>query len=308
MEDYNELYRKYHQLLRDHENLKNDYQDLQVLYNNLIEHSTFVENELDEKLKIIEEANKKINHSINYARRIQSAVFPDKSQLHKLLPRSFILHRSRDVVSGDFYWFKKVDHRIFIAAADCTGHGIPGAFMSMLGIAFLNEVTQHSERAADQILEDLRDRMKSSLHQQGYTKETKDGMDMAFCAVDTYNHILEFSGAYRPLYHFRNNTLNVYKGTRVPIGISFREKPFNKLQIKLQPHDTFYMFSDGYTDQISPEREKYKIKRFKDLLQKIHHLDFQEQKSILERELDSWQKEEEQVDDILAMGFSVEGL
>ena len=308
MDDYIDLYQKYHQLIKDYDNLKSEYQDLHVLYNNLIEHSTFVENELDEKLKIIETANKKINQSITYAKRIQSAVFPNKSHLYNIFPQSFVLHRSRDVVSGDFYWFRKADHRIFIAAADCTGHGIPGAFMSMLGIAFLNEVAQRSEQPADQILEDLRERMKSSLHQQGNTKETKDGMDLAFCAIDTERNTLQFSGAYRPLYHFRDNTLNVYKGARGPIGISFREKPFTKKEIKLQPNDTFYMFSDGFIDQISPEREKYKTKRFKNLLQEIHNLDMQKQKAILEEELDNWQQDEEQVDDILVVGFKVEGL
>lgn len=308
MDDFADLHKKYNQLLKEHEDLKNEYQDLHVLYNNLIEHSTFVENELDEKLKIIEYANKKINQSISYAQKIQSAVFPNKSQLHNLFPQSFVLHRSRDIVSGDFYWFKKVNHRIFIAAADCTGHGIPGAFMSMLGIAFLNEVTQHSEMDAHQILEDLRKRMKSSLHQQGYTKEAKDGMDLAFCAIDTHNNILEFSGAYRPLYLFRNNTLNVYKGTRVPIGISLREKPFTKHVIELQPEDTFYMFSDGYVDQIAPNREKYKTKRFKNFLQQIHTYDLPKQKSLLEEELDNWQKDKEQVDDILVMGFRVNDL
>lgn len=306
MDDQKDLNKKYQQLLKDYKNLENEYHDLNVLYNNLIEHSTFVENELDEKLKIIEDANKKINQSITYAKRIQSAVFPNTTQLYKFFPQSFVLHRSRDVVSGDFYWFKKVDHRIFIVAADCTGHGIPGAFMSMLGIAFLNEVTQQSSVPADQILENLRERIKSSLHQQGYTKETKDGMDLAFCSVDTQKNILQFSGAYRPLYHFRNNTLHEFKGARVPIGISFREKPFTKHEIKLQPGDTFYMFSDGFVDQISPNREKYKSKRFKKLLHKIHTLDMKKQKDLLEQELDNWQKDEEQVDDILVMGFRVD--
>jgi serine phosphatase RsbU (regulator of sigma subunit) len=308
MDDYMDLYQKYHQLLKDYDNLKSEYQDLHVLYNNLIEHSSFVENELDEKLKIIEAANKKINQSITYAKRIQSAVIPNKSHLSTIFPQSFVLHRSREVVSGDFYWFRQVGHRIFIAAADCTGHGIPGAFMSMLGIAFLNEVAQRSEQPANQILEDLRERMKTSLHQQGTTKETKDGMDLAFCAIDTEKNTLQFSGAYRPLYHFRNNTLNVYKGARGPIGISFREKPFTKKEIQLQPNDTFYMFSDGFVDQISPEREKFKTKRFKNLLQEIHNLDMQKQKTILEEELDNWKQDEEQVDDILVMGFKVEGL
>jgi len=308
MDDYVHLHQKYNQLLKEYEDLKNEYQDLHVLYNNLIEHSTFVENELDEKLKIIEDANKKINQSISYAQKIQSAVFPKKSNLYELFPQSFVMHRSRDVVSGDFYWFKKVNHRIFIAAADCTGHGIPGAFMSMLGIAFLNEVTQHAEMDAHQILEDLRERMKSSLHQQGYKKETKDGMDLAFCAIDTQKNTLQFSGAYRPLYLFRENSLNVYKGTRVPIGISLREKPFTKHEIELQPDDTLYMFSDGYVDQIGTNREKYKTKRFKNLLQEIHTLDMQKQKAILEEEMDNWQKDEEQVDDILVMGFRVNGL
>ncbi|MGM0532394.1 MAG: PP2C family protein-serine/threonine phosphatase [Bacteroidota bacterium] len=308
IDDYVHLHQKYHQLLKDYNHLKNEYQDQKVLYNNLIEHSTFIENELDEKLKIIENANKKINQSITYAKRIQYAVFPQKSELYNLLPHSFILHRSRDVVSGDFYWFKKVDHRIFIAAADCTGHGIPGAFMSMLGIAFLNEVTQHTERPADQILEDLRDRMKSSLHQQGDPKETKDGMDLAFCAIDMQKNILEFSGAYRPLYHFRDNQLNEYKGNRVPIGISIKERPFIKHEIKLQPGDTFYIFSDGYIDQITPNRKKYKSRRFKNFLQDIHTFDLPKQKALLEEELDNWQKNEEQVDDILVMGFRINNL
>ena len=190
---------------------------------------------------------KQITDSIEYASRIQTAVLPPGEYISKLIPEHFILYKPRDIVSGDFYWITHKDEKIVIAAVDCTGHGVPGAFMSMLGFAFLNEiVNKNTELKASTILNQLRDYVKESLHQTGKDDETKDGMDIALCIIDPENLRLQYSGAYNPLYLIRNDNFISLKADRMPIGIHIIEKEsFTNHEIDIQTGDVVYMFTDG---------------------------------------------------------------
>lgn len=264
--------------------------------------------EVVEKNKKIEQQNIAITDSIRYAKRIQTAVLPDK-QTCKLFDY-FIYFAPKDIVSGDFYWvhhFEKQKRLIFIAA-DCTGHGVPGAFMSMLGTSFLNEIVAKLDiNHSDSILNHLRNYVINTLSQglkEGDKDERKDGMDMALVSIDLNTMILEFSGANNPLVFIRNGELTEYKPDKMPIGAYVKQNiPFKRTEIQLQPGDTFYMFSDGYVDQFGgPGGRKYMKKNFKDYLLSIHHLPFNEQKEILRKEMNSWMEGHEQIDDQIVLG------
>jgi len=256
----------------------------------------------------ISEKNKSITDSIEYASRIQTAVLPSEEYAKEILPEHFILFRPRDIVSGDFYWMTKKDNLVVVIAADCTGHGVPGAFMSMLGVSFLNEiVNRHEATSANVILNNLRSDIKKTLGQEGKEGEAKDGMDIALCIIDLENMDMQYSGAYNPLYLFRNNELIEVKADRMPIGIYVKEKDsFTNNEIKLKKGDVFYIFSDGFQDQFGGEKGmKYKTKNYKRLLLDIHHKPMAEQHEILDTTIDEWRGEWEQVDDIIIMGIRV---
>lgn len=262
--------------------------------------------EIEKQRDEIADKNKSITDSIEYAKRIQTAVLPSKELAAEILPEHFILFRPRDIVSGDFYWFTKKDNLLIITAADCTGHGVPGAFMSMLGVSFLNEiVNKHDIRKANEILNHLRADVKKTLSQTGKEGEAKDGMDIALCIVDLENMKLQYAGAYNPMYMFRNNELMEFKADRNPIGIYIKEKDsFTNNEIDIQPGDVFYIFSDGYEDQFGGENgEKFKSKNFKALLQQIHQKPMAEQREILNANIDNWRGKWEQVDDIIVLGI-----
>jgi serine phosphatase RsbU (regulator of sigma subunit)/TPR repeat protein len=255
----------------------------------------------------IEHSHKHITASINYAKRIQTAILPSEKLRAEILPEHFILFKPRDIVSGDFYWMQKMDNYLFVAVADCTGHGVPGAFMSMLGISYLNEIIRKKEiNQANQVLNELRNRIKETLDQTGKKGESKDGMDIAFYVIDTNTNKLQFSGANNPLYIFRNKELIIYKANRQPIGIHIKEKPFSNHEIQLETGDSIYAFSDGYVDQFGGENgQKYLKKRFKETLTNIQDMNMKEQKQILEQELTNWQGKSKQIDDILVLGIKV---
>ena len=263
-----------------------------------------------------------ITDSIRYAKRIQSAVLPPAEMLSASLPDHFVLFKPKDIVSGDFYWMKQLNGYTIITAVDCTGHGVPGAFMSMLGIAFLNEIVRKKEvtQACD-VLNELRHQIKTTLRQEGKegeaktssyeASEVKDGMDMALCVIDHKNMKLQYSGAYNPLYLFRKNTegfeLIETKADRMPIGIYLKEKEsFSNHEIELQKDDRFYIFSDGYADQLGGKNgKKFMTKNFKQLLHDIQDHSMPEQKEKLETAIINWMQNEEQVDDILVVGVRV---
>ena len=253
-----------------------------------------------------------ITESINYAQRIQSAMLPPESYVNELLDKVFILFKPRDIVSGDFYWFKQVNKYTIIAAADCTGHGVPGAFMSMLGMSYLNEIVQRREiTQANQVLNEMRSQIIHSLRQHGRPEETKDGIDMAICVLDQKTRMMQYGGANNPLYIIRGTTgkpeLIEIKPDRMPVGYyQGRFKTFTNNDIQLEHGDVFYLFSDGYVDQKGGKDEKkFLSKNFKNLLIKIHQEPMLEQKRILEKTLTKWMGDQPQIDDILVIGVRI---
>ena len=265
--------------------------------------------EIERQRYEIEIKNKNITDSIQYASRIQTAILPPDEYIKDTLPQHFILFKPRDIVSGDYYWMTKKDDEIVLAVADCTGHGVPGAFMSMLGVAFLNEIVNRAEKlVASNILNGLRDQVKKSLRQTGKKDEAKDGMDIALCVFDIAKKQLQFAGAYNPLYILRKGELIQLKADRMPIGIYYKEKEsFTNHIMDLESDDVIYLFSDGYNDQFGgSDGKKFMIKQFQNLLIEIYQKPLDEQKEILNSTLEKWMGKHEQVDDILVIGFKIE--
>ncbi len=256
----------------------------------------------------LEKQNREITESIRYAARIQKAILQQDKLSENLDFKPLIYFKPRDIVSGDFYWFKKIENKFFVAAADCTGHGVPGAMLSMLGVSYLNEIILSKKNLkASEMLENLRIHFKESISKNSSSQ--KDGMDIAFCIIDMEKKTLEYAGAYNPLYLIRNNELLEYKATRNPIGAYMKEKKFEDHCIYLKEHDFIYIFSDGYVDQFGGKKqEKFKTKRFKNLLLKIHKQKINEQHEILEQNLENWKNNLNQIDDILIIGISIDSL
>jgi serine phosphatase RsbU (regulator of sigma subunit) len=264
--------------------------------------------ELKEAYDIIEEKNKDITASINYASRIQRAMLPDPKEIRGLTGTSFVLYLPKDIVSGDFYWFTKSDNKLIIVAGDCTGHGVPGALMSMLGISSLEEiVNRRNITDSAEILDELRTEIQRALHQRGKTEGTKDGMDIALCVIDKKKKSIQYSGAYNNLYLIRNSELIEYRADRMPIGIyEHANNNFTRHDIATEEGDIIYMFSDGYADQFGgPDNKKYKYSTLKESLMKIHKLPLQKQKEKLEKEFLKWKGDNSQVDDVIIIGLKI---
>ena len=262
---------------------------------------------ISEQKDKIEKQQKELSESLHYASSIQSALLPDRRYFNKLFPEGFILFNPRDIVSGDFYWYARQGSRIAITAADCTGHGVPGAFMSMLGISFLNEIVGVCIPKANVILNRLRENVMKALHQTGEKTENKDGLDIALCIIDQERMTMEFSGAFNPLYLIRKGVLHETRGDKMPIGINaVKEKTFTNHEFRLQKGDQVYLFSDGYADQFGgPEDKKFKYCNLKKLLVKNCHKQMEAQKRALEASFVRWKSDNEQVDDVLIIGLKV---
>jgi ligand-binding sensor domain-containing protein/serine phosphatase RsbU (regulator of sigma subunit) len=271
---------------------------------------------VEEKNKIVEERNKNITDSINYALRIQKAFLPKREEFYSSLPKSFILFKPKDIVSGDFYFFHKTfplkenaeGGLLFIAAVDCTGHGVPGAFLSMVGSERLTDAVQQSNNASE-ILSLLNKGVKNSLHQTGEDESTRDGMDIAICSLDVKQRIVKYAGANRPLWLIRKdkNEVEEIKSTKVAVGgLTEDDQRFESHELQLQEGDTFYIFSDGYADIFSGESgKKLTTKKFKQLLLNIQNKTMQEQEQYLDRFIEDWKAGTEQVDDILVIGIRI---
>ncbi|MCW3084784.1 MAG: nprA [Bacteroidetes bacterium] len=265
-------------------------------------------NEITLQKEVIEYKNKEITDSINYAKRIQESILPIKNEIRRSFTQSFVLFKPRDVVSGDFYWFAQHGHKNIIACVDCTGHGVPGAFMSMIGNTILNEiVNEKGIRKPSDVLNLLHERVRQSLKQDLEQTETHDGMDIALCSIDLPNGILEFAGANRPLYLVRNNVLEEIKPTKSPIGGDQEsERKFINNEIKILKGDCIYMSTDGYADQFGGEKgKKFMVKRFQDLLMQIQDQPMEQQGDTLKTAIEKWQGNAEQVDDILVIGIKI---
>jgi ligand-binding sensor domain-containing protein/serine phosphatase RsbU (regulator of sigma subunit) len=256
----------------------------------------------------LEEKNKEILDSINYAKRIQDAMMTSETYRKSVIPNSFIFFKPLDVVSGDFYWvFKDKQENIFFTVADCTGHGVPGAFMSMIGTSLLNEIiVEKGIKDTNKILDEMRSQIIKSLNQDS-EDDQKDGMDISICKLNMQKKTLEFSGAHNPLVIISGNELSTIKGDSQAVGLETVEiKPFTKHSMKLKKDDMIYIYSDGYQDQFGGENgKKYMTTNFKKLLLKISKEEEKKQNKLLEIELANWMRKEEQIDDICIMGVRV---
>ena len=271
-------------------------------------HKKKVNAELAQKNSLITAQKLEITASIQYASTIQTALLTPEEQITKLFPENFILFRPRDIVSGDFYWLSDDNDRTICIVADCTGHGVPGAFMSMLGIAFLSEiVSKNPEISANEILNEMRHQVEISLRQTGRMGDSRDGMDVALLIFDRKKNRIEFAGANNPLIIIRDNEIVEYKPDKMPIGYrDATDKSFTNHLIEVETGDMLYMFSDGYRDQFGgPEGKRFMIRNFRNLLLEIHTLEMSAQKLFLEQRLNEWIYNTEQIDDILVMGIRV---
>ena len=247
---------------------------------------------------------KHITDSIHYAKRIQTALLPSLELFSDEIDH-FVLYKPRDIVSGDFYWVAKIDGQQMVIAADCTGHGVPGAFMSMLGVSLLNEIILNKRIIQpDQVLNVLREYIIQSLKQVVQTSGIKDGMDMCVCLIDFKKNKMQFAGANNPLWIFADGKLNEIKGDKMPVAIHDNMLPFTNHVVDIKKGDTFYIFSDGYADQFGgPQQKKILNKNFKMLLLKVQNLPMLEQGSKIDEFFEDWRKELEQIDDVCVIGI-----
>ncbi len=271
---------------------------------------------LSQKTAIIEanahqlaEQNSDITASINYAKRIQEAILPTLENIKMAIPQSFILFKPRDIVSGDFYWFANLkeltgEDTVILAAVDCTGHGVPGAFMSMIGNTFLNQIVNENRVfRPDEVLNQLHNSIEQALKQR--ESKNLDGMDITLVHFNRSRKELYFAGAKNPLCYVQNGEFKIIKGDTFPVGGFCREgEKFTCHHISLDGSETFYIFSDGFQDQFGgPKGKKFNVTQFHELLKEVHSLPFDTQEEVIEERLTDWQGELDQTDDILVIGF-----
>ena len=267
--------------------------------------------EVVQQKEIIEQKNKDITDSINYAKKIQEAILPDTVDIRNAFPESFVLFKPKDIVSGDFYWFNEVnDKEAVITAIDCTGHGVPGAFMSMIGNEILNQtIIEKGITKPSDILNNMHEGVRFALKQSSQNVRAKDGMDLALCKITKGDQPkLEYAGANNPLFLIKNGELIKVKPDKFPIGGEQREerREFTNNEIDVSKGDVFYIFSDGYVDQFGgPKNKKFMTARFKDLLLEVHQKEMAEQAEILEKTIEQWKGEYDQIDDICVIGVRV---
>ena len=305
------------QLVKQNEIIKNNLQEIELHRNSLAnlawelqEKAELVENQRD----VLIQQKKHITDSIIYAERIQRALLLPNEGIREIFPDAYVFHKPKNIISGDFYWVSEIRGYKIFAVADCTGHGVPGGIMSMLGMAYLNDIInkEYITKSSD-VLEELRNRIIQSLRQHGndnVSNETHDGMDMAICALNTNTMELQYAGAFLPLYLFRNNGAIakepiIIREDRMPISRFIKSDPFKNNTIKVQKGDMIYLFSDGYSDQFSQDGGKFNISRFRKLLSSIHHLDASQQLNIISSTFDEWKGKNFQVDDVLVMGIRI---
>ncbi len=259
--------------------------------------------EIELQKEMLENKNKEVIDSIRYARRIQDALLKDEEYVTKHLPPHFIIFKPKDIVSGDFYWFLEKDHFLYIAAADCTGHGVPGAFLTMLGTSYLNEIMSgEGYPQPAKVLEELRSKIVNELSKNG---EARDGMDISLLRVNLDTLAAEWSGAMNPLWMVREGEEDVviYQGDKQPIGFEENMVGFSNTQLQLRKGDKCYLFSDGYSDQFGGEKgKKLKQIRFKEFLLRIREVGIVDQRQLIDKYFETWKGDLEQVDDVCVIG------
>lgn len=266
--------------------------------------------EVEQQKKEIEGLYEHILDSINYAKRIQDAILLTEQQVKDFLPNSFVLFKPKDIVSGDFYWVRSKQDQVLFAAIDCTGHGVPGAFMTIVGHNGLNHAYNHlTEFTPAKILDELNIQVENTLRKKGGDMDVKDGMDAALCNYNPKTKVIQYAGAYNPLYLIRDGEVQEIKGNKFPVG-AFLDGELNKFtnhEVQLQEGDMIYVFSDGYADQFGgPKGKKFMYRRFRELLQSICEKPVQRQKEILNETIEQWRGDLEQVDDIVIIGMKVQ--
>lgn len=280
-----------------------------------------VQNEqlVDQKVEIesqnvsLEHKNKEITDSINYARNIQLASIPSKERFNSFFADSFVLYQPKDIVSGDFYWVYERDQLVYYVTGDCTGHGVPGGFMTMLGLSFLEEIIAGKNiQDPAEVLNMLRHKIINALNQSGDFGESKDGMDITICRLDKTSNKLTYASANNDLYLIRKSEtggrpeLFEHKANRQPCGFYHKNVPFTAHTIDLVPGDCIYTLTDGFADQFGgPKGKKFRSKQLQEILITNSHLSFQEQLSELQRAMDAWRGDLEQIDDMLIIGIRV---
>jgi serine phosphatase RsbU (regulator of sigma subunit) len=275
-------------------------------------------NDLISEKKRLELSNKKLISrnrdlidSINYARKIQRAIFPEPSSFEKIFKESFIHFNPKDIVSGDMYWFAKYEDTTVLAVVDCTGHGVPGAFIAVLAYSLLNKILNENNvkfKQPSELLSDLHFELTNILNYEKSALEVKDGMDIGLCLINEDHNLLLFSGAFHNLYHVSRGNLNIIKGDKLTVGGGNYGKKnifrFNTTMINYSSEDAFYLTTDGYLDQFGGEKDKkFLNKRFRNMIEENHRKPMIDQKKIFTEQFDLWKGNNEQVDDILVVGF-----
>jgi len=254
----------------------------------------------------LEIRERNITDSLNYAQRIQEALLPSEDYFRKYFTESFIFFKPKDIVSGDFYWIGEKNGRIFIVAADCTGHGVPGALMSMIGLEIIEKtINEDNINVPAYILAVLNKGLEKTFsREKNIGTIIKDGMDIGLCMIDRNKKKIEYAGAFFPLYLIRNNSLIEIKGDKLIIGMNPSGLAYENHEIELMEDDILYLFSDGYVDQFGgSENKKFMYRRFRYLLTTIHNFPVNDQKSVLDESIRTWMGGTPQLDDIMVIGF-----
>ena len=250
--------------------------------------------------------NTSLTDSINYAKRIQIQLLPEKEDFLSIFPKSFVMYKPKDIVSGDFYWIKDLGDQVIIVCADCTGHGVPGGFVSMIGSILIHEsIVFHKQRDPATILKEIDINIKTVLHQKDDYESNKDGMDLAILNLNKKTGLMKFAGAIRPCYIFRNKKLNLLKGSRFSIGgFSLSDKIFETQDFQLEKGDMIYLFSDGFPDQFGGgDNKKLKMSGFHQIMESIVQFPMDQQYKMYSEALNQWMGDNTQMDDILLMAF-----
>ncbi|MBL7894542.1 MAG: SpoIIE family protein phosphatase, partial [Bacteroidia bacterium] len=277
-----------------------------ILYKRFKE-SNYQKNIIAEQKQLVDFKNKEIIDSINYAKTIQEALIPDEKELKQTLSDAFVIFKPKDIVSGDFYWHSVVKNYHFVAVADCTGHGVPGAFMSMMGISFLNEIVNEREIfETDKILNLLREKVISSLNKDA-GKDKRDGMDMIILRFDSNNQSIMFSGANNSVYYQSSEGLKEIKGDKFPVGLHHKELlDYHAQIINTKKGDRIFVTTDGYPDQFGgPKGKKFMYKAFEEILNSNKENRLSMVQQTLTERFDTWKGDNEQIDDVTVIGIEV---